>query len=88
MIISLENLYYKRYCTYILGYYVQVNNVVTPTNTNKARIINYIYFRLSEYVKDRYDLLHLATNMVVICIKIIPFPIKESVIRKVHNIKK
>eukprot|EP00978_Attheya_sp_CCMP212_P001666 scaffold3444_cov50-Attheya_sp.AAC.2 len=64
--------------------YVQGHDEQNPTKTNASRTLDCIYLRYHSTTQGGHELLHLATNKVVIRRNVTPVPITPGVIKRVH----
>jgi hypothetical protein len=86
MILHQQNLDYAKHCKYSLGQYVQGHDEPNPTNTNASRTLDCLYLSYHSTTQGGHELLHLATNQVVIRRNVTPIPITPQVIKRVHKI--
>eukprot|EP00978_Attheya_sp_CCMP212_P033849 scaffold138770_cov40-Attheya_sp.AAC.1 len=84
MILHQQNLDFNKHCKYSIGSYVQGHDEQIPTNTNASRMLDCIYLRYHTTTQGGHELLHLATNKVVIRINVTLVPIAPGVIKRVH----
>ena len=66
MILHQQNLDFTKHCKYSFGLYVQGHDEPSPSNTNASRTLDCIYLRPVSSMQGGHELLHLATNKVVI----------------------
>ena len=72
MMLRHENLDCQRDCAHVTGKHVQGNNEVKLANANEARALDCLYLRPAESAQNGHELLHIATNKVATCRKIMP----------------
>eukprot|EP00978_Attheya_sp_CCMP212_P017186 scaffold45596_cov58-Attheya_sp.AAC.9 len=84
MILHQQNQDFNKHCKYSIGSYVQGHDEPAPSNTNAARTLDCLYLRYHSVAQGGHELLHLATNKVVIRRKITPVPITPAIIKRVH----
>ena len=85
VILSRQNLDYKKHCMYEFGSYVQANQVNNPKNSNKPRTIDGIYLRPTKTLQGGHEILDLNTNRVITRPKVTVIPISDIVIKRVEE---
>eukprot|EP00978_Attheya_sp_CCMP212_P006034 scaffold13573_cov49-Attheya_sp.AAC.4 len=84
MILHQQNLDFKKHCKYSIGPYVQGHDKPAQSNMNAARTLDCLYLRYHSVAQGGHELLHLATNKVVIRRKFTAVPITPAIIKRVH----
>jgi hypothetical protein len=86
MILHHSNLDYAKHCQYAMGTYVQAQHEPDDKSTNSQRTLDCIYLRYNDDMQGGHIILHLPTNAVIECRRIITVPITPSIIQYVHRI--
>ena len=85
VILSRQNLDYKKHCRYEFGSYVQASQVNNPSNTNRPRTIDGIYLRPTKTIQGGHEIMDLSTGRVITRPKVTVIPISDIIKKKVED---
>jgi hypothetical protein len=86
MILHQKTLDYAKHCKYIFGMYVQAHDEPSPKNTLQSRTLDCLYLRYQDSHQGGHELLHLATNKIIVWRNITTLPITTNIIKQVNDI--
>jgi hypothetical protein len=86
MILHHCNVDYQKHCKYVFGTYVQGHDDSHPKNTSAPTTLDCIYLQYLDSMQGGHELLHSATNRIIMRQYVTEVPITSTIIQQIHDI--